>query len=175
MLVYKKKILTKKLNEAFIIISQKIEKLTIPKEFSQFVLYAISELFANIQEHSKAKTASITVKIDKKNSLIEISDNGIGLRKSYILKKIYPKNDFSAIEFALSGLSTKDFQRRGFGFYTIRKFIESLEGEMNIKGGKALVNIRKNKMDFSLCPVKKGVKIILKTPVKNINFYKYIE
>ena len=172
---YKKRISVNELNKEFGAISKEIEKLKTSPGFIQFILYSISELFANINEHSQAKTAWVTIRINKRDSLIEIFDNGIGLRKSYFLKEIYPKNDFSAIEFALGGLSTKKGQERGFGLFTIRKAISSLAGEMIIESGEGLANVKEKETRFSLKPKKKGVKILLKTPIKSINFYKYVE
>jgi len=92
------------------------------------------------------------------------------------LKKISPKDDASAIEFALSGLSTKDPKERGFGLYTIRQFIEALKGKMIIKTGIALATIEKNKIQFKkLLPKKKGVAIQIQTKIKDIDFYKIIK
>ncbi len=176
MVNYEKEISTKKLKEALTIISEKIKPLKIPPGFFQFTLYAISELFSNIDEHSRADKAKVRVKMNSQNCLIEIADNGVGLRKSYLAKKIYPKDDFSAIEFALAGLSTKEFQERGFGLYTLKKFIEPLEGKMVIETGRALAEIEKNKIEFvSLSKKRRGVKIRIEAAIKEINFYKYLE
>ena len=175
MFEYKRKISFKKLDREFVHIAKKIEELKLPKDFLQFVLYTIPELFANVQEHSKAKKVTIQIEVNK-DCLIEVADDGIGLRKSYLLKEISPKDDISAIEFALSGLSTKDFAERGFGVYTIRKFIEALKGQMTIETGSALAIIEKNKIQFKkLSPNKKGVSVEVKTKIKDINFYKIIK
>ena len=172
---YKKRISVNELNKEFGAISKDIEKLKTPLGFIQFVLYAISELFAMFLDSTQPKPAWVTIRINKGDSLIEISDNGVGLQKSYFLKEIYPKNDFSAIEFALGGLSTKNGQERGFGLFTIRKAISSLAGEMIIESGKGLANVKKKEIKFLLKPKRKGVKVFLKVPIKNIDFYKYVE
>ncbi len=176
MINYKKRIPFKKLDDEFAVISEEIEKLKIPEGFLQFVLYSISELFANIKEHSKADRISIEIKIDKDVFLVKVSDDGIGLRKSYLSKGIFPKDDSSAIEFALSGLSTKDPKERGYGLYTIRKFIETLDGTMELKSGKSLAIIGRNKIQFKkILGETKGVNILLKTKIKKVDFYKIVK
>ncbi len=175
MLKYKRKILFKKLDKEFTNIAREIEKLKLSKDFLQFILYAVSELFANIEEHSRAKQVSVEIKVNK-DCLIRVEDDGIGLRKSYLLKKIFPKDDVSAIEFALSGLSTKNLQERGYGFYTIRKFTETLRGKMIVETGLASAIIEKNKIQFkNFLKKKKGVAVEVKTKIKNINFYEIIK
>ena len=176
MFKYSKKISFERLDTEFNRIAEKIEQLKLPRNFLQFVLYAISELFNNVKEHSKAKKVVFQIELVNKNCLIKVADNGIGLRKSYLLKKIFPKDDISAIEFALSGLSTKDLAKRGFGLYTIRKFVETLNGQMKIETGLALAIIEKNKIQFKkLSPKKKGVLVGVKTKIKDVNFYKIVE
>lgn len=174
---YKKQISIKDLDSEFSVLSQKVEELKLPKGFKQFLLYVLSELFVNIQEHSQAKGASISLRISSKGKFVlQISDNGIGLRESYLRTKVYPKDDFSAIQFALSGLSTKDFKERGFGLYTIKKFIGNLGGIMMIDSGKGRARVVKHSLDFIDLPIaKQGVEIVLKTKIKPVDFYKNIE
>lgn len=175
MFKHKRKILFKRLDKEFIGIAKKVEEVKISKDFLQFVLYTISELFANVKEHSRAKKVTFQIEVNK-NCLIKVADDGIGLRKSYLLKKIFPKDDASAIEFALSGLSTKEPRERGFGLYTIRKFVEELQGKMIIETGKALATIEKSKIQFkNLLRKKKGVGVQIETKIKDIDFYKIIK
>jgi len=176
MINYKKKIPFSKLDQELADIFRKIEKLKFPKGFLEFFNYTISELFSNIKEHSRAKSIMTEININKKDCLIKIADNGIGLRKSYSLKKINPKDDFAAIEFALSGLSTKDFQERGFGLYSIRRLINALRGEMSIETGFAKAIIKGNKMIFKKNPKKiQGLAVLLKSQIKPLDFYKAVE
>jgi len=175
MFKYKRKISFKKLETEFIHIAKKIEKLKLPKDFLQFILYTISELFTNVKEHSRAKEATFQIEVNK-NCLIKVADDGIGLRRSYLLKKISPKDDASAIEFALSGLSTKEPSERGFGLYTIRKFVEELQGKMIIETGEALATVEKSKIQFKdLLKEKKGVVVQIETKIKDIDFYEIIK
>jgi len=175
MFKYRRKISFQKLDTEFVQIAKKIEELKLPKDFLQFILFTVSELFTNVKEHSKAKEVTFQIGVNK-NCLIKVTDNGVGLRKSYLSKKIFPKDDVAAIEFALSGLSTKDPAERGFGLYTIRKFTEALRGETKIGTGSALAIIGKDKIQLKkLSPRKKGVSVEVKTKIKNINFYKIIK
>lgn len=174
---YNKQISIKNLDDEFSALSEEVEKFKLPAGFGQFILYALSELFVNVQEHSKAKKISIFFKLQDKNKFfLQISDNGIGLRKSYLCKEVYPKDDFAAIQFALNGLSTKNSKERGFGLYTIKKFIGDLNGIMTITSGKGLVQIVKDSLDFKNLPkAKQGVEIMLKSKIKPVDFYKNIE
>ncbi len=176
MLHLKKKIPLNLLDEEQNIISKKFSESKHIKGFSEFVLYAMAELFANINEHSKAKNAFVELKIEKQNCLIKISDDGKGLKKSYTQKEIYPKDDFSAIEFALSGLSTKNFKERGFGLYSVKKLTLALQGKMIIESGNAKAVIEKENIKFSNLKNKiEGLTITLQTKIGEINFYKFIE
>ncbi|OGC47997.1 MAG: hypothetical protein A3A94_01035 [Candidatus Portnoybacteria bacterium RIFCSPLOWO2_01_FULL_43_11] len=175
MINYQNKIKAQQLEQELTIISEKIEGLKTPKGFLEFILYTISELSANIKEHSKAKNIFINIKINQKICFIKIVDQGIGFRKSYLLKNIFPKDDFAAIEFALSGLSTKNLKERGFDLYSIRKLTEELGGKMTIKSGLAETTIQEKKISFKNLPKKiQGVNISLEMPVKKIDFYKII-
>lgn len=175
MIDYKKKINSSAIKEEFNIISEKIEGLKLPKGFSQFVRYALSELSANIEEHSKATNVFIDINIDK-NCSIKLIDNGVGLRESYLSKKICPKDDSVAIEFALGGLSTKNLQERGFGLYSIRKLVVALKGEIIIESGSAQAMIKENQINFKKPPREiQGLAITIKTGIKNLDFYSAIE
>lgn len=175
MLEYKKKLSLKRADDEFDHIAGKIQDLDLPKGFSQFILYTFSELLVNVQEHSQSKDVYVEIEIKKNKFELIIEDNGIGFRKSYFQKSIYPKDDFSAIEFALSGLSTKEGRQRGFGLFSIRKFIKSLNGKMIVKTGNAVSLVEKNKIEFKMAKNKKsGVAIIVQSPISKIDFYKII-
>ena len=172
---YKKSVAFENLEKELDQFSEKIEGLKLPKGFSKTVLYITSEIFANIKEHSHAGKTFINIKIGKKNAEIDIADDGIGFRTSYLRKKIYPKDDFSAIEFALSGLSTKDSQERGFDLYSIKKLAEALGGQLMIKTGLAEATIEKNRITFHKLKKRTvGTLIGFKSPIKSVNFYKII-
>ena len=176
MLTYIKKINYSNLETELGGISQKIETLKFPKGFLEFILYSISEIFANIIEHSMARNISVKIVISQKKCIIEISDDGIGLRSSYLKKKIYPKDDFSAIEFALSGLSSKDSKERGFGLYSVRGLVEALAGRQKVETGLARAIIEKNKINFQkIAKKRQGVFISIESSIRAIDFYKIIK
>ena len=157
-------------------ISEKIEAIKLPQGFLEFLLYVVSEIFENIRTHSLAKNIVVDINIGPKKCKMAIADNGIGFRESYIRKKIYPKDDFSAIEFALSGLSSKDLQERGFGLYSIRKLVEALGGTLIIETGSARAIIKKNKINLQKIPKKRaGVFLNIDSAVRRIDFYKIIK
>lgn len=172
---YKKTIFVSNLEDELNVVSEKIKKLNLPKGFFELVVYTISELFANVKEHAKTDKALVVLKINKKKSSIGVTDKGIGLKQSYLSKKIYVKDDSVAIEFALSGLSTKDPGERGFGLYSIRRFVEELSGQMAMKSGRAGALIEKNKINFQHLKKKfPGLNVEIEVPTKKIDFYKII-
>ena len=86
------------------------------------------------------------------------------------------KSDQSAIELALSGLSTKDFKERGFGLYSIRRLTIALEGKFSLSSGKAKAEIEKNSIKFkNLQKGIKGVAVQIKSNIRPLDFYKYVE
>jgi sensor histidine kinase regulating citrate/malate metabolism len=174
-IIYRKSFLFKNLNEEFENIIEKIKKEKLNKKFKQFLVYVIGEIFDNIKEHSRAK--QIVVKIIKKGKdlYLYVYDNGIGFRNSYISKNIIPKDDISAIEFALAGLSTKNLQERGYGLFSIRRIVEYLNGKIIIKSGKASAIITRNKIQFKETLFKKGVEILVEVPIKGIDIYKILK
>ena len=172
---YQKTITSLRAEQELDIISDGIKKLSLPAGFFEFVIYVISELLANVKEHAKTNKALVSVRADKHRCLIGIVDKGVGLKQPYLSKHIYVKDDFAAIEFAIGGLSTKNFQERGFGLYSIRKLTEGLGGGMIVQSGFAAALIRKNKIHFSnLKNELRGVTVKIEAPVKKIDFYKVV-
>ena len=172
---YNKKITIQNLEKELDVISKEMRKLNLQMGFFEFVIYVISELLANIKEHAKINEASIILKMDKQKCSIGITDKGVGLKRPYLLKQIYVKDDFAAIELALSGLSTKNLRERGFGLYSIRKFTEELGGKMTVESGSAKALMQKNKINFKYLKNEfHGVAIKIETTVKKTDFYKII-
>lgn len=175
MLTYKRNIVFENLEQELEKLSEAVESLRLPPGFLLAVLYILSELFSNVKEHSKAKRMAARVRIGTKRGEIEISDNGIGLRRSYRNKKIYPKDDFSAIEFAISGLSTKEGQERGFGLYSIKQLTEALGGTLTLTSDFAKAVFQKNQITFhTLSRGHRGVSAVLTMPVKKVDFYNIV-
>jgi len=174
-IIYRKNFLFENLNEEFESIIEKIKEEKLDKKFEQFLIYVIGEIFDNIKEHSKAKEIITKIIRKEKKIYLYVYDNGIGFRNSYISKNIIPKDDISAIEFALSGLSTKNLQERGYGLFSIRKLVEYLNGKMTIKSGRASATITRNKIQFKEILFKKGVEISIVVPIKGIDIYKILK
>jgi signal transduction histidine kinase len=174
-IIYRKNFLFENLNEEFESIIEKIKEEKLNKKFEQFLIYVIGEIFDNIKEHSKAKEIITKIIRKEKKIYLYVYDNGIGFRNSYISKNIIPKDDISAIEFALSGLSTKNLQERGYGLFSIRKLVEYLNGKMTIKSGRASATITRNKIRFKEILFKKGVEISIVVPIKGLDIYKILK
>jgi signal transduction histidine kinase len=174
-IIYRKNFLFENLNEEFEGIIEKIKEEKLDKKFEQFLIYVIGEIFDNIKEHSKAKEIITKIIRKEKKIYLYVYDNGIGFRNSYISKNIIPKDDISAIEFALSGLSTKNLQERGYGLFSIRKLVEYLNGKMIIKSGRASATITRNKIRFKEILFKKGVEISIVVPIKRLDIYKILK
>lgn len=172
---YKKTVSLKNFEKELDFLINSIRELKLPTGFSNFIPYVISELFINIKEHAQVNKGLILLEIKNKKCLIEVRDKGIGLRGSYLKKGFFPKDDISAIEFALSGLSTKTSKERGFGLYSIRKLVEALKGELSIISGFGKVLIRNNKITYQNLSKKfSGTIVKIETPIKKIDFYKII-
>src|SRR3989344_82975 len=117
MINYQNKIKAQQLEQELTIISEKIEGLKTPKGFLEFILYTISELSANIKEHSRAKKIYIAIKINQKICFIKIVDQGIGFRKSYLLKNFFTKVFFCPYLIAQKLLKKKKKKKNVFFFF----------------------------------------------------------
>ena len=172
----RKKIPLKAIPDEYEKFNQQLHEVTLPSGFSEFLLYVLSEMFSNISEHSEATLANLLVRLLNRQCAVEIGDNGIGLRSSYEKKEIYPKDDFAAIQFALSGLSTKNFKERGYGFYSTRKLVSQNKGKLYVYSGIAKVEITHSETKLNHARKKlKGVSVRIEIPVRKIDFYKFIE
>lgn len=156
-------------------IFNEVAEIKLPKGFENFVMFALSELLTNVMQHSQSKKIDISIHITPKTLIFQLNDYGIGIKKSYMLKKYYPKDDSAAIQWALGGLSTKDNTERGFGLYSTKKLVEALDGTMIIKSGTTKTTIGKNKIsNHHLKESFKGVSIVIKTKVEKLDFYNFV-
>lgn len=175
MFLYAKTLVIRRIDEEFSKIAEKIIQTKLPKGFTDFALYTVSELITNVKEHAKAQKVALRVKLDRQHFSLKIQDDGIGFRQSYLSKKIYPKDDFAAIELALSGLSTKDSQERGYGLYSTRRLVGATRGVLVVQSGNALAQINENNIAFSNpAQERKGVRIEIQTGVQPVDLYKYV-
>ena len=176
MVSYAKTLVIRSIDEEFNKVAEQIIQTKLPKGFTDFALYVLSELIANVKEHARAKKVVLHVKLDRQRLSLNIQDDGIGFRESYLSKKIYPKDDFAAIELALSGLSTKNSQERGYGLYSTRRLVEATQGALIVQSGNALAQISENKISFRKSSQKRnGVGIQIQAKVQPVALYRYIE
>lgn len=171
---YQKKIHFQDLETELSAILDKVANLKLPQGFTNFLFYVIGEIFDNIKLHSQAKKITVNIEIKAQKSKIKIADDGIGFRNSYLKKGIYAKDDATAIEFALSGLSTKNFSERGFGLYSIRNLVSLLKGKLLIESGFAKAVMEDRKLSFRKIKFRRGVWITIETPVRKLNIYKIL-
>jgi len=147
----------------------------LPAGFSDVIIYMLSELYANVHEHSKAKNTVIAISVQKGEMNLSVRDDGIGIRMSYLRNNNFAKDDKSAILLALSGVSTKKRNERAFGLYSIKQLTEKQNGTMKITSGVSSVTITKAKMEFSESRKRhKGVSVQIKMSVKPMNIYEII-
>ncbi len=110
------------------------------------IYYPMSELVANIFDHSNAGKGFIFGQYYPKKEYLDICivDRGRGLSKTYADEKNVILSDKEAIEQVMRGVSTKS-PERGYGVRTSKRIIcEGLHGGyIMISGGGAFVAVRK--------------------------------
>jgi len=154
--------------------------------FRTAIGYFLSELTNNIADHSECSHGMIFAQTYPTKGYIDIiiSDNGIGVLKSYLKSDIFnPANEPEAIEMAVNGNSTKDDSiSRGFGLRTSRSMIvKGLKGRFFLwSGGSMFVDTPENQsiVEVDDNAYYKGCFIVLRLPIANNNnfkFYEYIE
>jgi glucose-6-phosphate-specific signal transduction histidine kinase len=154
---------------------KEISNLNFPNGFYLSLEYIIYEILANIKEHSFCKNVEIKIKITQKTVTINIIDDGIGLKQSYLKNGIFVNDDKQSIEMAFAGVSTKKRNERAFGLSSIRKLSEKLGGSIHIKTGTFKAELKKNTSKFSEINFIKGTDIFLNLPIKKINLYEIIK
>lgn len=158
-----------------------IINLKIHKRSQNAFSYFIGELIDNIYEHSKFSSAYIMAQKYKHRNFTEIGiiDNGISIPGSYESNG-YNFNDIEALEQALKGLSTKDYER-GYGLRTsLDILIKGFEAECLIISKGAGLILNKNNSSYIKLEqnyIFKGT--LISTRLYNINrevnVYEYIE
>lgn len=81
MVSYAKTLVIRSIDEEFNKVAEKIIKTKLPKGFTDFALYVLSELIANVKEHAKAQKVGLRVKLDRSRLSLNIQDDGIGFRE----------------------------------------------------------------------------------------------
>lgn len=102
--------------------------------------YFLGELTDNINEHSNAKEGYVFAQYYPNSNYLDlcISDFGQGILKSYLNNPNFdPQDEAEAIQFALSGKSTKDrAEARGYGISTTRNMlVNGLRGKLFLWSG----------------------------------------
>jgi anti-sigma regulatory factor (Ser/Thr protein kinase) len=150
------------------------------------IYYLIDELTQNIVDHSESSKGILFAQFYQTKNYMDIciSDYGKGLLRSYIDSgKHNPTSDEEALNFAISGKSTKDrAESRGFGISTSRKMlVEGLKGKFLIYSGRAFFVQNIEKEEIISLPEKynyRGCYVALRIPIlenRQFDFYKYVE
>lgn len=118
------------------------------------IYYPISELVANIFDHSKDDKGFVFGQFYQKLNFLDICivDRGRGLATAYKQEKNLDLSDEAAIIEAVKGNSTKPDKERGYGVRTSKRVVcEALGGEFIIvSGSNALVSSGKRERIVSL-------------------------
>lgn len=111
------------------------------------IYYPISELVANIIEHSHTEKGFVFGQYYPKKGFLDVAivDCGRGLAQSFQKEKGVKVSDAEAISQVMSGVSTKDENERGYGVHTSIDIIcEGMKGDFAlITGSCAYVNSNK--------------------------------
>lgn len=133
-----------------------------------FVHIVCGEGLRNSILHAEGSFSTIAMKMDKKNLILAISDNGIGipntLRHAFfaykIKKEMIEKSDSELIKYytepemiidsswiklsVKKGTSSKAEHRKGLGLYYLKTTVLNNGGELRIRSGKACVDFLSN-------------------------------
>src|ERR1035437_9373951 len=113
-----KKFHQKHLDKEYDSLFSKLSNASLPEGCLDLTTYIISELFANVKEHSFAKEIKTKFSINHVGFFFSVADNGIGIRNSFLKNGIFVKDDRTAIQLATGGLSTKKKNERAFGLFS---------------------------------------------------------
>lgn len=155
-------------------------------QYKESIYYMISELTQNIVHHSGCSEGLIMAQNfpTKNYADICIVDYGKGFLQTYIESQKYKvENHQQAMEFAITGKSTKDLpESRGYGLTTSRNMLtKGLKGKFFVWSGNALFtqNIKKEEIiSVSESLNFQGCFIALRIPTlenKQFDFYNFIE
>lgn len=156
--------------------------------------YFLSELFCNIEQHSRSETAYIFAQTLPKDGNINlcIADSGITIYKSFVQANKFLDqingNEAEALKLAKDGHSTKDLpesQNRGYGISSTRNMlVDGLGGAFFMYSGRAFYRCDKieKTIDETIVELPKEIKwegtiILMKIPTKvdpDFNYQKYI-
>lgn len=156
----------------------------VPEEFGQSVIYILSEMSDNIDQHSNFQFASLMAQYFPQKGILDIAvfDNGLTIPGVYEKNNLKFKKDVDAIKMAvLDGKSTKEEKGRGFGLRSCGTLsLGVLEGEFHVISRNGILtlkskeeleqdNLGKNSVGGTL------IHFRLKKPKDQINIYEYVE
>jgi hypothetical protein len=101
-------------------------------------MYLIGELTQNVYDHSDSDNAFIMVQRRDDAGPVEVSvfDDGVTVTGSFSKSGIVIDDDMRAVMMALSGLSSKEEDRRGFGLRTsVGMCVQGLHGRILVVSG----------------------------------------
>jgi len=151
------------------------------KENKNIIIFFLTELLANIREHSNSNYNFIYCQKYSNSIAISIVDRGISIPGNYEASEITFAGDHNALKKAAEGISTKGSDERGTGIpYTIKCVCKGLKGSVLFfsRGGGFF---KEGNNDPSLIDLKhlsfQGtiMNIIFDIPKKEIDMFKYIE
>lgn len=155
----------------------------------QALKYIISELVANINEHSNCTRSSFMAQNYKRLGFLEASffDNGKTIPGSFKGSGFYDKSleDSQYVGMALEGKSTKEEKGRGWGLPTTIKILKAMNSDIFIVSGKGAIyvtgtnkylkgdTVYKLSDDLELSGTLIAFQIHL--PLKHVSIYDYIQ
>jgi hypothetical protein len=152
----------------------------------QPISYFLDELTHNVNDHSGAKQGYVFAQFYPSSNYLDlvICDHGKGIYRSYEGNpKFQPQNEIEALQFAISGKSTKDRpESKGFGISTSRKMlVNGLRGRFFIwTGNTAYIETveRVNVLDIPDNCYFQGTYVALRIPTiipAKFDFYQFVE
>lgn len=155
----------------------------------QALKYIISELVANINEHSNCTMSSFMAQNYKKRGFLEAAffDNGKTIPGSFKGSGFYDKSleDSDYVGMALEGKSTKEEKGRGWGLPTTIKILKAMNSDIFIVSGKGAIYLTgtnkylKGDTVYKLSDVLElsGTLIAFQIhlPLKHVSIYDYIQ
>lgn len=148
--------------------------------------YFLDELTHNVNDHSGSSNGYLFAQFYPSSNYLDlvICDHGKGIYKSYEgNEKFNPKDEIQALQYALSGKSTKNLpESKGFGISTSRKMlVNGMRGKFFIWTGNAayIETIeRVNVLDIPNNCYFQGTFVALRIPTiipEMFNFYEFVE
>ena len=148
---------------------------SLPEGCLDLITYVISELFANVKEHSSAKIIRTEFALNKSLFYFSVADDGIGIRNSFLKNGLFAKDDRASVQLAIGGMSAKKKNERAFGLFSTQRLVEHTNGKMRIETGNVKAVFIKNNTTFqNMKKAGKGVRVSVEIPLKKINVYEII-